>query len=513
MPHLVDATTTILQKTPTAAQGSLAHPPFYVGPAARQRSSFAAVATDLAEVEEHAASRVCGTLAPAAVAGKGHEVLKIQGGIMFDDTCQSVNTMLGTFPQLPPSECSTSLGRKLLGPLDLIRVPPVRGPPGPESTLLCKDHRHAAEMEWRQHATGRCHVEWLGQEDTLDVAGPGLRFARHFWRCGGGSSTGADARTGPTRFERVDGGGDSSVHKFSIMENGTMMVRREGNDPFQSHALLTAAEPVLVYPEGHYFEVRIRSLFRKSGPPERPRHHAPRTEGLVIGVTSSSASQGDTSAQRVGHVAPGTWCISTSGSFYCAGNPGAARPKRPGTQEDRVTPRRCWHQTTTEKATKPPEMLRCIWPLPPEEPSTTRPPTQLQKGAEEVLPDEGKSARPASARTISTASTMAPPGSAGSTMRQRDTPPGTATGGEVAGGHGDGPPRKRRLGWTAALDEGDVLGLLVTPFGGLVVTVNGEKRLLVPDAGVPCDMDLYPLVEVYNHVRSVQIVPHPLPPK
>lgn len=67
--------------------------------------------------------------------------------------------------------------------------------------------------------------------------------------------------------------------------------------------------------------------------------------------------------------------------------------------------------------------------------------------------------------------------------------------------------------WVSALGEGDRLGLLVTPFGGIVVTVNGEKHLFIPDAGVPADAEMYPLVESYNHVRSIRFVPGALPPR
>lgn len=76
-----------------------------------------------------------------------------------------------------------------------------------------------------------------------------------------------------------------------------------------------------------------------------------------------------------------------------------------------------------------------------------------------------------------------------------------------------GPLVRQKLSWSAALSEGDALGLLVTPYGGIVVTVNGERRLTIPDAGVRADVDLYPLLEVYGHVRSVRMVPHAIPPK
>jgi len=57
------------------------------------------------------------------------------------------------------------------------------------------------------------------------------------------------------------------------------------------------------------------------------------------------------------------------------------------------------------------------------------------------------------------------------------------------------------------------MGMLITPFGGIVIVVNGERQLFLPDAGVPMGSHFYPLVEAYNHVRSVRLVPGALPPK
>lgn len=72
---------------------------------------------------------------------------------------------------------------------------------------------------------------------------------------------------------------------------------------------------------------------------------------------------------------------------------------------------------------------------------------------------------------------------------------------------------RQKLDWSFALGEGDTIGMMVTSFGGIVVTVNGERQLFLPDAGVPMGSHFYPLVEVYNHVRSVRALPGALPPK
>jgi len=71
---------------------------------------------------------------------------------------------------------------------------------------------------------------------------------------------------------------------------------------------------------------------------------------------------------------------------------------------------------------------------------------------------------------------------------------------------------KRNLRCSVPFGEGDILGLLLTPFGGLVLTLNGRREIMIPDAAVPADEPMYPLIEAFNHVRSVQLVPAPRPP-
>lgn len=77
------------------------------------------------------------------------------------------------------------------------------------------------------------------------------------------------------------------------------------------------------------------------------------------------------------------------------------------------------------------------------------------------------------------------------------------------------PPEKYRqqIDWSTSLREGSTVGLLVTPHGGLVVTMGGQPVVSVPDAGVAFDRPLYPLVEAYNRVRSVQLRPEAVPPQ
>eukprot|EP00933_Yihiella_yeosuensis_P045047 TRINITY_DN40353_c0_g1_i1.p1 TRINITY_DN40353_c0_g1~~TRINITY_DN40353_c0_g1_i1.p1 ORF type:complete len:534 (+),score=53.68 TRINITY_DN40353_c0_g1_i1:75-1676(+) len=70
----------------------------------------------------------------------------------------------------------------------------------------------------------------------------------------------------------------------------------------------------------------------------------------------------------------------------------------------------------------------------------------------------------------------------------------------------------KNFDWHVSLVEGDTVGLLVLPFGGLALTVNGVREIVVADAGLPTDVDLFPLVEVYNHLRVIQLLPSVDPP-
>lgn len=439
VPHLVDATNVLLRKARQAAQGTHATPLFLTGPSARARSAYAAPIKKAAEAEEHSVNRFVGVGLTARGAARGH-VQRIHSNAAWEDACQSVNRMLDTFPQPPLVEAfATALGRKLLGPHEVLKVRPVPGPA--TSQMPFRDHLHAGEMEWRQHANGNCRVEWLGEEGVLEHTAPGLRFARHFW--GRGLEPTAAEAGGPSCFLRVDGGGESATHKFTLMESGRAIVRQEGLDPFHSHALVTADKPLQVFPEGHYFEVRLVSTFRTAGPPERPRQHGCRTEGLVLGVTTSPPAEADTSAQRVGNVAAAAWCVSLNGSLYSGGV--LTKPRRPPVEV---------HLASANRG--------C--------------PSGLLPASDAACAVE-------------------------------DDPEGTRVSRLGL------PPQRQRLKWTAALREGDALGMLVTPFGGIIMVVNGEKQLLIPDADVPNDVALYPLVEAYNHVRSVRLVLGATPPK
>jgi len=500
LPHLVDSAASILCRSQQAAEGRIHTPTFFMGAPHRERAHLSAAALDMQEVQEGASAKILCTQSPEMTTSHGHEALKLQGVTEFHDTVTTIDRMLGTFDRLPPPAHRTTWGQKLQGPVETMKVKPA---PPPAEAALCNDHAHANDAEWRRHAAhDGCNVQWLGKSSGFDATTPGLRFATHFFSRGevvgdGAGCPGGRGVAGPSRFVRVDGGGESTTEKFSVMERGSTVVRPEGANPFHSHALVTAAEPLRIFREGHYFEIGIRSFAYISGVPERPRSHAPRSEGLIIGVTTAPPHQMDRFAHRAEHVAPDTWCLSMGGTFIYGGDASAVRPSRPTTQDCVIAQRPRWHPSAnrpvSQPATsKPSELRRCIWPPPPSLcrglPATTG-----------VIADD---------TAVALGDASAEPGAGEATPCEL-----AALGDAGADGVGGRPPLQRRLPWSTTLSIGDRVGVLVTPFGGFVLIVNGQQRLLIPDAGVASDTRLYPLVEVYNHFRSVQLHPNARPPR
>lgn len=359
----------------------------------------------------------------------GTTSVELQACTAWQETCNSVHRMLDTLPR-------TAGVDRAQHRLNTLKVPPV---PGVPDDAFGEDHLDTTEALWWRQVERCVHVEHLTEaEDFPDGAATAARnFARLHWRRR--EEAGSAWQASPGRFVRLDGGDDFSTVKFSLVEGGTTLVRQEGLDPFHSHALVTSDLPVQVSTEGHYFEVRVLTLFWSQGRADRPRHVVPRgrTEGLVLGLTSTAPSGLAPGDAPTASAVPDAWCVATSGTFYATGGAAAGRPRRPISQ-DRMYKPRPWHRGGPQKE----EQLRCVWP-PPVGPGAVR----------------------------------------------------------------------HKLRWALAVDEGDVVGLLITPFGGVALTVNGERRLMIPDAGAPTDVVMYPLIEAYNHVRSVQIVPGAVPPK
>lgn len=411
-PCLVSATAALLCQRPTEGQTALLPP--RCSSNTPTMSSKASPWPRLVDVEE---ARDRG----------GRTAATVQALAAWEDSCGSVRRMIATLPQPVRIDYAARW-------LQNLKVAIIQGVP---EGALGEDHVSTVEAQLRRHLEKCCCVEHLQEDfDSTDTAATGMRFARHFWQRH--AQTPVLRKSRPSRLIRADGGDELCTDKFSLVEGSMTLVRQEGSDPFQSHALATMDAPVQVFPEGHYFEVRVATLFWSPGRPDRPRHRAARsrTEGLLLGLTTMPPSAFRGSVGTAASV-PSAWCVSMSGTYYATRDPSAGRPRRPVSQE-RILKPRPWHRGAPQKC----EQLRCLWPMPPS--------------------------------------------------------PGAV---------------RKQLQWTVAVDEGDTVGFLVTPFGGVAVTVNGERHLMVPDAAACVDQPLYPLIEAYNHVRSIQLIPEAVPPK
>lgn len=299
-----------------------------------------------------------------------------------------------------------------------------------------RDHIEENMQEHMGHAGRSRHVECVEDRDDRGLAQAGedkvlgLRFATFYWK------RLADAMERGTEdlrplFRRVDGAEEQSgTRRFTLTDAGTALVRSEGRDAFNAPALVTSDQPIPVYNQGHYFEIRLTTLFRTPGRPDRPKdlEQRSRTEGVVLGVTSTKPWYIPTSARNATDV-PWCWSVSSSGRYNATGG-GPSRARMP-TTDAQVTSAASWHKRELKS-----EQHRCQWPLPP--------------------------------------------------------PPENA--------------EKRNLLWSIALKDGDCIGLLVTPSGGIVVHVNGRSEVFIPDANAPVDEELYMVVEISNHVRSIEFV-------
>jgi len=568
-PSILDTLNTALQESDYGRHGKFTMPGAFMGPSIRVRSETTAVKLDEEESRDLRDSRVLGSSHPRSAASKGSDVLTLQGITLWQDVCESTNKMLVSLPSpslsKPPAiPVSSAFETKLRPQADKARVGNVHAAVTPFKHGMFLDHRQAAEAEWAQHASEGCHTEWLGKEGCIDVTTPGLAFSQHFWRIGGVGTVQGSHRSGPSKFVRLDGSGSAGsgsagglAKRFTIMENDSTVIRQEGNDPFHSHAILSCLDPVLVYPQGHYFEVLIRSTFARKGPPERPRYTAARSEGLIIGVTTRHPNDTDSSASRSLHAARGQiWAISSSGHFFGAPLPASTTATATATAPAAAGAGRAATATTTtttrdssSPAAPPPEGGRVGDEVEGAKDSTTvaAPAPAAAAAASPPAAAAAAAAAASSSSPTCSAGASAPAAAAAAVVAlhrplighsseerprrpvpqvhqawresttkprwhqqqpssQRQDPlkcswPPPGMDGETEAGA----LRRANLSCSLTLKEKDVVGLLVTPFGGLVLFVNGVRRIFVPDANAPSGTNLYPVLEVFNHIRSLQL--------
>jgi len=296
-------------------------------------------------------------------------------------------------------------------------------------SLINADHVHVLAFEIARHANTCRHVQTVYEEAdssaTVDYAGFYLQRSK--------SQAGLSLwQARPRRWHRLDGQSNvGSAHKYSLFDGGALLIRTEGEGrhPFNSHALASSMEPASIFSEGHYFEVRIKSIFRPEGEQQEPRIKG---DALIIGVTATPPTDVGADSPRTCKEVPRTWAISSSGRFYSSPPaPEVGRISR-SVSPQRVKDQQVWHRKPAKT-----EQLRCPWP-----------------------------ATPTTAGKILT----------------------------------------KQVSWNRAIGEGDTVGFLATPFGGAVLYVNGVKELLIPDARIAVDTALYPVLEVFNHIRSVELL-------
>jgi len=386
------------------------------------------------------------------VADPASAVDPLHGRSNFGEVLQSVKMMASGARDAIPLVEKEGAWAEQCDPLKTIKVQPV---PGAACEALGQDYLHAAEMEIKGHADKCRIVEHLDKDWKPDLSSTGLNFSRFYWRQApkGEEQEQTLDMFAMGRLRRVDGHDEFSAHRYTLMEGGSVVLRQEGGDPFHNRALVVGECPLPVLPQGHYMEVEVISLFKTKGGPSRPRELQPRhrTEGLVLGFKTQPLREHE---QGVGSLGAGdmasSWSVSTSGTLYMT--PGAPSKATKVAGHERTKEPASWQRAGIQTATTP----RCAV--------------------------------------------------GGGLALQAPLPPNSPERAKCSAG------TKRQLGWSTPVGEGVRVGLLATTFGGLVVFVNGQREVMIPDAGVPVACEMFPVIEVYNHIRSVRLVPGSKPP-
>jgi len=364
-----------------------------------------------------------------------------------------------------PEVLADSYAKTPRNPLDTLKVKPV---PGVPRSALCEHHGHAAVLEVAKHAGSSNYVQQLTEEGLGDTAASGLQFARHLWRKQAAAAESGEETLSPRavstaaegwfRFCRADGAHEIlGASKYLLSEQSTALVRSVASNPFHSHALVSSDRPIHLFSDGHYFEIVVRSVFtdkhEKMGADEVNELLSPKKPG-------HEHLRRDVRGGSEGLVLGVT---TTALPELSVRNPSA---------KVATDVPRSWCVATSGKfyatSSPTPQPKRPVS----QDRIRLRPRWHQRPGASEHL-----------------ACPWPPP-----------APPTAETG-------------RQLLDWSHRVREGDRVGLLVTAFGGLCVVVNGRREAFLPDAGVPVDTDLYPLVEAFNHIRCIQALPWAEPPK
>lgn len=291
---------------------------------------------------------------------EGLSAVHLQGHQALQDSCWHMTRKLEAQSQGPGPVRQSKAQHRIH--TNLLKVKAV---PALQLEALKEDHRSTeAARKRRQEST--CKVVFSQAEDkadALDIATPEMRFSRFFTAL----MYHGPPETTASHLIRLDGMDSGSTFKFSILDGGKC-VRREDSRVFRKTmppAMVGSVEPAPVLSSGHYFEVKVMSLFQSVSAADRPKISETygRTAGVVLGFKAGAPRSGeDELAKDISSVA-NSWCISSNGWFFSQRgrpNPQLHRP----TSQMRATPelRPTWHRARQTAAGAQGAQLRCVWP-------------------------------------------------------------------------------------------------------------------------------------------------------
>lgn len=308
-------------------------------------------------------SRVRSPLTAATTAGSTQEPADVQSITAtalqsldaWRETCEGVNTMLESGPAVlgavPISKAAHRLNNT---------AKKVASVPGVHDEAFGRDHKATFEAQRSRELNGCEHIFSLLEDGISGKATQAeLQYARLFSQL-----KLTNNQVFPKQFHRFDGLEASSTHRYTLTDVATSIIRKD--DGFHKlPALLTSMDTVPLFADGHYFEVKVTSVFSSLGPATRPKpdESRGRSAGLVLGLMALPPSLEDEKAKYASDLS-GCWCISTHGFYY-------ARPgKRPCSPTRRASDVRVaatelpvsWRRKKPVHRPAPGKQLVCSWP-------------------------------------------------------------------------------------------------------------------------------------------------------
>eukprot|EP00931_Biecheleriopsis_adriatica_P089202 TRINITY_DN63370_c0_g1_i1.p1 TRINITY_DN63370_c0_g1~~TRINITY_DN63370_c0_g1_i1.p1 ORF type:complete len:551 (-),score=113.36 TRINITY_DN63370_c0_g1_i1:75-1727(-) len=286
----------------------------------------------------------------------------LQGRADWQETYMGMKSMLesGSTVNKAKEVSQLSQSQRRMNAMHL-KVKPV---PGLHADALQENHRSSQEADQLRQLSDCNRVLSLSEDGIGDTATAELNFARFFcqlqlW----------DRQAYASRFVRVDGLSSTSTQRFTLIEGDRGVSRPDAHaDGYRASALVTCLDPAPVYDMGHYFEIKLSSVFRESKP-DRPKPREPRARnaGVVLGFKATAPGEEDQLCKDASSMAD-SWCISSSGFYFCQRGKPTPPQMRPASQ-DRFNSElvRPWHRKNL-----PTERRTCQWPAAPKDASSLR---------------------------------------------------------------------------------------------------------------------------------------------